>query len=402
MTAEATSKIGRRTRYSRGTENYRAAELLREEAEYTNKVDIWALGCILHELVTSKPTFRSDWEIRERYITEIVPKISIPELSSEFLRHQLHDNIQHLLHREPTERPRASDLRGIFQSYSLVLIPIIASVLPPTAPYPTYAEWKQIALGLWKSSVKDVLPLFTKELLYQLAELYQIKGEKETVIVFLTEILSRSPNETEFLRIVELIRKAQTDDGGLWVTVLERVGDSLNERKMVVELIELYCAAIKQEPNRSSLRERLGDRYLDKRNAEESLKMHLTVIRERPFKFLSAWIYSKRYLSIGDLFIMPKYVEAAEKLYKVGLSQLRSEKSIAIAWSIFYAAAGDYSEAIRRSERLSNDIGSDERRRCVAELMELVAPFDPKESFDALRIGLGRYEPLSSLYANDG
>lgn len=399
MTAEATSKIGRRTRYSRGTENYRAPELLREEAEYTNKVDIWALGCILHELVTSKPTFRSDWEIRERYITEIVPKISIPELSSEFLRHQLRDNIQDLLHREPKERPRASDLRGIFQSYSLVLIPIIASVLPPTAPYPTYAEWKQMALGLCKSSVKDALPLFTKELLYRLAEFYQIRGEKETVIVFLKEILYRSPKETECLRIIELTRKAQTDDGSLWVTALERVGDSLSESKMVVELIELYCAAIKQEPNRSSLRERLGDCYLDKRNTEKSLKMHLAVIRERPEKFLLAWMYSKRYLFIGYFLINPKYEEAAEKLYKVGLSQLRSEKSIAIAWSVFYAAAGNYSEAIRRSKRLSNDIGSDERRSCALELIALVDPFDLKESFDALLER--RYEPVLK-YTNDG
>jgi len=39
------------TSFGRGTPGYRAPELLVQD-EYDNKVDIWAVGCILHELVT--------------------------------------------------------------------------------------------------------------------------------------------------------------------------------------------------------------------------------------------------------------------------------------------------------------------------------------------------------------
>ena len=51
------------TKYSRGTPGYRAPELLAMEEEpawYTNKVDIWAMGCILYELATGQRPFKSD------------------------------------------------------------------------------------------------------------------------------------------------------------------------------------------------------------------------------------------------------------------------------------------------------------------------------------------------------
>jgi serine/threonine protein kinase len=40
------------TRYKRGTPSYRAPELLKQSATFNNKVDIFAMGCILFELVS--------------------------------------------------------------------------------------------------------------------------------------------------------------------------------------------------------------------------------------------------------------------------------------------------------------------------------------------------------------
>ena len=49
----------------RGTTGYRAPELLPfGSATYNNKVDIWALGCILFEIVTRTKRFESDEEAR--------------------------------------------------------------------------------------------------------------------------------------------------------------------------------------------------------------------------------------------------------------------------------------------------------------------------------------------------
>jgi NIMA (never in mitosis gene a)-related kinase len=45
------------TKFSRGTPCYRAPELLDEQARFTEKVDIWALGCILYEVATGDKAF---------------------------------------------------------------------------------------------------------------------------------------------------------------------------------------------------------------------------------------------------------------------------------------------------------------------------------------------------------
>lgn len=64
MSAEATSKRGITSILARGTGGYRAPELIRDIHQFTNKVDIWALGCILHELTNKSEAFKDDWDVR--------------------------------------------------------------------------------------------------------------------------------------------------------------------------------------------------------------------------------------------------------------------------------------------------------------------------------------------------
>lgn len=65
LTTEGTSKLAITTVYSKGTEGYRAPELLSEDPKFSNKVDIWAMGCILYELVVRKKAFAGDQIFRE-------------------------------------------------------------------------------------------------------------------------------------------------------------------------------------------------------------------------------------------------------------------------------------------------------------------------------------------------
>ena len=48
-----------------GTEGYKAPELVNSGSTYTDKVDIWALGCIIYELATGKKAFANDEMTRE-------------------------------------------------------------------------------------------------------------------------------------------------------------------------------------------------------------------------------------------------------------------------------------------------------------------------------------------------
>src|SRR5271168_2630890 len=51
------------TTSARGTSGYRAPELTRPQAKYTNKVDLFALGCVFYELFCKRKAFDSDWDI---------------------------------------------------------------------------------------------------------------------------------------------------------------------------------------------------------------------------------------------------------------------------------------------------------------------------------------------------
>lgn len=53
LAAQGSSKAVHTTRYARGTDCYRSPELIKDSS-FNNKVDIWSLGCILHELLLGK------------------------------------------------------------------------------------------------------------------------------------------------------------------------------------------------------------------------------------------------------------------------------------------------------------------------------------------------------------
>lgn len=63
LTCEATSKGFHTSTFARGTDGYRAPELLKEGRHYNNKSDIWSLGCILHELGTERKAFANDFQL---------------------------------------------------------------------------------------------------------------------------------------------------------------------------------------------------------------------------------------------------------------------------------------------------------------------------------------------------
>jgi ankyrin repeat protein len=403
LSTEATSKVGRPTLYSRGTASYRAPELLKElDPVYTNKVDIWCLGCILHELMTSKFTFRSDWETQRCYETDIVPDISVPA-STEFLRHHIRQNIQELLHRDPGHRPRASDLRPIFVVYCLLLDLPITDKLLQCVWHPTYLEWKDLVGILWKSAaLNDDFSHLESAFLYQLAELYR-REEEGIYVVLLQEIVARSTTEKELRDLLEVTGNIETDGGHTWTAVLRRLGDLLTSERRYDDAIALYNAAIRQKPNRQSLISlRLGEVYISKEdNMEYLLRLLHNIIVKRPEK-LQLSLHFSLYLAINHF---------EDALILFDMNDFQSDIARQMAMSNFYAAAGKFGSAI---SCYMKDIMTDPRRReewlSASEglITALAKPLDSKEQSTAdlgnsfngyrflIRLNDGR-QPLSGI-----
>ena len=81
---------------------------------YNNKVDIWAMGCILYELATGIRPFKSDWEVLgHRFSGKNITVV----LDDSFDTHSVETISKHIvdmLQVDPADRPSASFLSNEF------------------------------------------------------------------------------------------------------------------------------------------------------------------------------------------------------------------------------------------------------------------------------------------------
>jgi tetratricopeptide (TPR) repeat protein len=108
--AEATSKKSLQTSLRRGTASYRAPEVLSDTASYTNKVDIWALGCIAFELASGRKAFSGDWDVRKHALEPSSKPPQILSMWPKFMQHQFQDIVVELLQVEYPNRPSSTQL----------------------------------------------------------------------------------------------------------------------------------------------------------------------------------------------------------------------------------------------------------------------------------------------------
>ena len=108
-----------------GTPCYRAPELLNPDGKckYSNKVDIWAIGCILYEVVLGKKAFANDWimlqysldnRTYQRRLEISFDTVDIPISYGD--KAFLSERIQQMLKVEASQRPTARDLLANFSN----------------------------------------------------------------------------------------------------------------------------------------------------------------------------------------------------------------------------------------------------------------------------------------------
>jgi serine/threonine protein kinase len=122
LSSEGSSKGYLRTKDSSGTPGYRAPELMDsggDPAMYNNRVDIWAMGCILYELVTGVRAFKSDWHVLNHGFLkknmEVVLDASFDVHSVQIITKHIVDMLQI----DPSDRPSASTMSKKFDQLRL-------------------------------------------------------------------------------------------------------------------------------------------------------------------------------------------------------------------------------------------------------------------------------------------
>jgi serine/threonine protein kinase len=95
----------------RGTRGYYAPEFLFEDRpSYTNKADIWALGCILYELAAGKRAFEAEWVTIECKLKGVLPDIPLDEYLSNEDGEFIKSAVTRMLNFDASLRPSATNL----------------------------------------------------------------------------------------------------------------------------------------------------------------------------------------------------------------------------------------------------------------------------------------------------
>jgi len=118
FTLEGESKGVYPTQNARGTVSYRAPELV-NKLEVVMKSDIWALGCIIHELISGKRAFADDVKLFSYPSDDVKQKCPLSIVDGDpRLKTYISQLIKQILKAEWRERPSAKEILQVLLTLS--------------------------------------------------------------------------------------------------------------------------------------------------------------------------------------------------------------------------------------------------------------------------------------------
>ena len=246
LTTEGTSKRARPTEYARGTACYRAPELINENPFFSNKVDIFALGCILFELVTGgRKAFPSDWNLHD-YKSRDQLNISFVGIDDSW-KLEFEREIYSMLAVDLTDRPPAATLRQKF------------------------AQNRAIAVGHECMERKDYQNAITA---------YNLAIQEGEIGPLVWKLLGDAYNalncHSESVKAYQSAVDRDLSDS----SILVKLGSALHTLGDHGKAVTTYEAAMKKDPANFSLLLQLGDAYLANKQYKQAIKIFQKALKK--------------------------------------------------------------------------------------------------------------------------
>jgi len=119
LACEGTESRSNYTQFGHGTPGYRPPELVNVDAgaTYTNKVDVWAMGCILFELATGAKPFVTDFAVLEYSKGGTAIETRCHATIPQQMAKKISDTLREILEIKPSDRPKSAALVRLFDEH---------------------------------------------------------------------------------------------------------------------------------------------------------------------------------------------------------------------------------------------------------------------------------------------
>jgi len=247
LTTEGTSQNELQTKEARGTSCYRAPELLDQIPVFSNKVDIFALGCILFELVTwGRKAFTSDWQVHE-YKNRDQLHLSFHGIDSDCWKSKFENEVYGMLAVDRTDRPSALTLQRRF------------------------AQNRWVAVGYECLQRMDYLNSIT---LFRLA--VEEGVDEPSVWKALGDGCSAIENYSESAKAYE----AAVDCGLTDVKLLTKLASVYYTLGEYDKAVTSFQSATAKDPDNPNLLMKLGDAYVSNRQYKDGIQTFRKALRK--------------------------------------------------------------------------------------------------------------------------
>lgn len=274
ISASATTSRAQVTRHARGSSSYRAPEILTEEPEFTNRLDMWSLGCVLHQIATKRVAFKDDWAVQKYdHMKNSIMEINLTS-TSEFLQHHVSESLRALLHREPKKRPSASLVSRLFSSYRQIFELPSAQGLYVAPLYPLFQQWQQ-TIDSYVSKPKIISQL-------ALAKLFEYHDNRSLAQSLRDDMIQAYIDSDQ-----RQTKPSRTLNGDPKLESLHNLGKLLTSHGLDDEALVVYEKLLNSYPDDLNAFIRLAELYTKKKQDDQALHLYRTATKTHPRNFWS-------------------------------------------------------------------------------------------------------------------